>query len=207
MAAPKIDPVAVAAEPVKTVPAHEDKTAEFTPDARVEAGVQHIDEYSPERAMALMRRHIEMAEEVRANGGGRWEMPPTHRHIIPNGAGRTHRVTRLGTMADPRRRDAILRQRFVLEQMGWSLAPKGTRNSLYLTDGDQGVYMLIAEVAGLELDKFERETKRKLRERRFSRKLNALPEDLQAVGMKGISFDRVDVTQGRTSVDEFRRMK
>ncbi len=207
MAAPKNETPTTAPDPVKVLPAHEDKTAAFTPDAHVEAGVQYIDEYSPERAMALMRRHIAMAEEVRQNGGGRWEMPPTHRHIVANGAGRTHRVTRLGTMADPRRRDAILRQRFVLEQMGWSVAPKGTRNSLYLTDGDQGVYMLIAEVAGIELDNFERETKLKLRERRFSRKLNALPEDLQAAGMKGVSFDRVDVTQGRTSVDEFRRMK
>ena len=207
MAAPKIDPAAVVAEPVKTVPAHEDKTAEFTSDARVEAVVQHIDEYSPERAMALMRRHIAMSEEVRQNGGGRWETPPTHRHIVLNGAGRTHRATRLGTMADPRRRDAILRKQAVLELMGWSIAPKGTRNSLYLTDGDQGVYMIIAEVAALELDAYEQETKRKLRERRFSRKLNALPEDLQAAGMKGVTFDRVDITQGRTSVSEFRRMK
>lgn len=205
MAAPKIDTAAApAADPVKVAPPREDKTADFTPDSHIEAGVQYIDEYSPERAMALMRQHIAMAEEVRKNGGGRWEMPSTHRHILPNGANKTHRVTRLGTMADPRRRDAILRQRFVLEQMGWSIAPKGTRNSLYLTDGDQGVYMLIAEVAGLALDDFERETKRKLRERRFSRKLNALPEDLQSAGL---SFDRVDVTQGRTTVADFRRMK
>jgi hypothetical protein len=205
MGASRIDTVAApVAEPVKVAPSREDKTVDFTPDSHVEAGVQYIDEYSPERAMAMMSQHIAMAEDVRRNGGGRWEMPPTHRHIVPNGLNKTHRVTRLGTMSDPRRRDAILRQRFTLEQMGWSLAPSGTRNSLYLTDGDQGVYMLIAEVAGLIHDGFERETRRKLRERRFSRTLTSLPEDLQS---SGLSFDRVDVTQGRTSISDFKRMK
>ena len=208
MAAPKDD------GPTKTSPPREDKTTEpaastahITADSRVEGVAQHIDEYDPETAMRMMVAHLRMADDVRRNGGGRWEMPPTHRQIQPNGAGRTHRITRLGCMADVRQRDKILRQRFLLEQQGWRLAPQGTRNSLFIVDGDQGVYMILPESVGRIADEHERQTRAKIHQRRFSRSVNNLPEDLAAVGLRGVSFDRVDVSSGQTSIEGFRAMK
>lgn len=204
MAAPKDGPT-------KVVTPSEEKTAEptahITPDTRVESVAQYIDEYDPETAMRMMLAHIRMAEDVRRNGGGRWEMPSTHRHIQPNGPGKTHRITRLGCMADVKQRDKILRHRFILEQQGWKLAPPGTRNSLYIVDGDQGVYMILPETVGRIADEHERQTRDKLNRRRFSRSVDNLPEDLAAVGLKGVSFERVDVSSGQTSIEGFKAMK
>lgn len=166
----------------------------------VESVPQYIDEYSPEVAMRMMQAHIRMAQEVRKGGAGRWEVPHTHRHLAPP----AYRFVRLGTMSDVKRRDAILRQRFILEQMGWKVAPAGTRNSLYLTDGDQGVYLMIAEPAAQMLDEHERQTREEVRRRRFGKALGRLPEDLRNLGA-GIQVDSVDVQQGRMSINEFRK--
>lgn len=210
MAAPKIE-TKTPDEPVKVVPVNEEKrpdpTAHITPETVVESVAQFIDEFDPATALQLMQQHIRMSEEVRRNGGGRWEMPTSHRHIQPNGPGRTHRLTRLGCMADVRQRDKILRQQFLLEQQGWKLAPKGTRNSLYIIDGDQGVYMIIAEMVGRVQDEFERKTRDEINKRRFSRSVGNLPEDIAAAGIKNVAFERVDVSQGRSSIEDFRRMK
>lgn len=205
MAAPKDGPT-------KVVTPSEEKTAEpvattSPADLHVESVPQHIDEFDPETALRMMVAHIRMSEDVRRNGGGRWEMPSTHRHIQPNGPGKTHRITRLGCMADAKQRDKILRQRFILEQQGWKLAPPGTRNSLYIVDGDQGVYMILPESVGRIADDHERQTRDKLNRRRFSRSVDNLPEDLAAVGLKGVSFDRVDVSSGQTSIEGFKRMR
>lgn len=205
MAAPKDGPT-------KVVTPSEEKTTEpvtstSPADLRVESVPQHIDEFDPETAMRMMIAHIRMADDIRRNGGGRWEMPSTHRHIQPNGPGKTHRITRLGCMADVKQRDKILRHRFILEQQGWKLAPPGTRNSLYIVDGDQGVYMILPEAVGRVADEHERQTRDKLSRRRFSRSVDNLPEDLAAVGLKGVSFDRVDVSSGQTSIEGFKAMR
>lgn len=166
----------------------------------IESVPQYIDEYPPDVAMRMMRAHIQMAQEVRKGGTGRWEVPPTHRQLAPP----AYRFCRLGTMSDAKRRDAILRQRFILEQMGWKLAPAGTRNSLYLTDGDQGVYLCIAEPAGKVLDEHERQTREEVKRRRFGKALGRLPEDLRGLGA-GMQVESVDVQQGRMSIDDFRK--
>jgi hypothetical protein len=178
------------------------------PETHVESVPQYIDEYSPDVAMRMMRSHLAMSEEVRRNGGGRWEVPHTHRHMVARGDdGRpAYRFTRLGTMSDVRRRDAVLRQQAILELMGWKLAPKGTRNSLFLADGELGVYMCIAEVVGKELDAHEKKTRDQVRQRRFGKSLNRLPEDLQSLG-SSMRVEGVDVQQGTMSVDEFRRSR
>lgn len=179
----------------------EDKTTEPA-SMHIESVPQYIDEYDPETAMRMMRAHIAMTEDLRRNGAGRWELPPTHRQLAPP----AYRFTRLGTMSDVKRRDAILRQRFILEQFGWKVAPKGTRNSLYLSDGDQGVYMCIAEVAGKELDAHEKKTRDEIRRRRFGKGLNKLPEDLAQLGAN-MRVESVDVKQGQVSAEEFRKMR
>lgn len=203
--------------PTKTVTPSESKTTEpavtpsatagITADSRVESVAQYVDEFDPATAMSMMLAHLRMADDVRRNGGGRWEMPSTHRHIQPNGAGRTHRITRLGCMADVRAREKILRHRFILEQQGWRLAPPGTRNSLFIVDGDQGVYMILPEQVGRVADEHEAATRKKLLARRFSRSVNSLPEDIAAAGISGVSFDRVDVSTGQTSVEGFKAMR
>jgi hypothetical protein len=187
---------------VKAIESKDAKTTEPVGGVHVESVRQYLDEYSPEEALQMMRSHIAMSEDVRKKGVGRWELPPSHRHLSPP----AYRFTRLGTMADVKRRDALLRQKFVLEQYGWKQAPRGTRNSLFLQDGDQGVYMCIAEVAALEQDAHEKKSRDEMRRRRFGKGVNRLPEDLQQLGMS-MRVESVDVSQGRTSVDEFRKMR
>ncbi len=198
-----IEPVAVEVKAPDTAKA-EDKTAEYGPDTRVESVAQYIDEYDPETAMRMMQAHIRMADDLRRGGVGKWELPPTHRHLAPP----AYRFSRLGTMSDVKQRDKILRQKFIAEQMGWKQAPRGTRNSLYLTDGDQGVYMCIAEIVGRQHDEHKKKTLDEINRRRFSRSVNRLPEDLQQSGVsRSTTIERVDVSHGTASIDDFRKMR
>lgn len=187
----------------------EPTSASFGVDTQVDSVAQYLDEYPPEQALAMMRKHIELSAELRKMGAGRWEVPPRYRQMTEHGSdGRPrYRFVRLGCMADVRRRDAILRSRFVLEQMGWKLAPSGTRNTLYLGDGDQGVYMCLPEIAGKEHDAQERKSRAEIRSRRFSRGLNRLPDDLKEIGAGNMRVESVDIRQGSVSADEFRKMR
>ena len=179
------------------------------PSTVVESVAQYVDEYDAATAMRMMQQHITMSEELRTLGRGRWEVPPKYAHMTTLLAtGRmSFRFIRLGTMSNVTRRDAILRHRFICEQMGWKLAPSGTRNSLYLTDGDQGIYMCIAESAGLMLDEHEHKTRMEIRARRFSKSLKELPEDLSKLGSRDVSIESLDVSRGATSVGEFNKRR
>lgn len=205
MAAPKVNE-AVTLEAVKTVPAAEAKTSE---PMVIESVAQYIDEFDPATAMRMMQQHLAMSDELRRLGAGRWEVPGKYRHMVapgPNGRP-AYRFIRLGTMSDPKRRDAILRQRAICELMGWKLAPSGTRNALYLTDGDQGVYMCLPEAAGQAHDEHERKTRMEIRQRRFSKSIKALPEDMAKLGSKHVSIESLDVSRGSMSVGDFNKSR
>ena len=161
----------------------------------IESAPQHLDEYAPDVAMRMMRAHVALCEEVRKAGRGTWTTPIAH--IKPP----EYRFCRLGTMADVKRRDEILRRRFILEQQGWRLAPAGTFNSLFAVDGAEGVYMVIAEPAAQVLDEFERQTRRDLASRRLGLQ-NSTPTDLQGLP-RGVHIESVDVTSATMTVAEF----
>lgn len=172
-------------------------TAPSSAELHIESAPQHLDEYSPDVAIRMMRAHVQACEEVRKAGRGTWTPPSTHPHIKPP----EYRFCRLGTMADPKRRDEILRRRFILEQQGWRLAPAGTYNTLWAVDGAEGVYMCIAEPAGQALDEFERQTRRALASRRLGLQ-NSTPTDLQGLP-RGVHIESVDVSSATMTISEF----
>lgn len=179
-----------------TTPAPSSATATTTSaELHIESAPQFMDEYSPDVAMRMMKAHVALCEEVRKAGRGTWTTPIAH--IKPP----EYRFCRLGTMADVKRRDAILRQRFILEQQGWRLAPAGTFNPLWAVDGAEGVYMVIAEPAAQVLDEFERQTRRDLASRRLGLQ-NSTPTDLQGLP-RGVHIESVNVSSATMTISEF----
>jgi len=178
-------------------------------ETQVESVAQYVDEFDEATAMRMMKSHLQMAAALRKGGAGRWEVPEKYRHMVAKGAdGRTaYRFVRLGTLSDLRSRDAILRNAALLEAMGWKKAPASTRNALYLTDSELGVYYCIAEAVGKVLDEHEHLTRMQVRQRRFGKSAKGLTEDMAGIGGEGMAIERLDVEQRTMSLGEFAKMR
>lgn len=205
MAAPKIETKAFA-EPVASATSKaEEKRVEPTssmgPGTVVESVAQYMDEFSAEEAVARMEAYVTMHAHILRGGVGEWFLPATHRHLNP----KEFRFTRLGCFADLKQRDRILRQRFVLEEMGWKTCPPGTHNKLFQLDLDAGVYMMIPMPAWRIQEATEKKARMEVRKRRFSRAVDRLPEDMQ--GMRNMNVTKLDVQHGTMSLQDFRKLE
>lgn len=172
-------------------------TATTSEGIRIEQPAQYLDEYSPDVAMRMMRDYLAQQRELRTMAGGRWILPPTHRHLETGWV-----FVRLGARTDVARVHVIeMRRRQLLEQ-GWLDAPRGTRNTLYMAEGDHGVYMCIARPAWEAREEWDRE----LRKRQSDRRLSKQGADLQTLmgdARIPMGIESVDIQRGTTNVREF----
>lgn len=199
MAAPKTSSP-VEAEPVRTVTPSEDRTAEFTPDARVESVTQYLDEMSDAEAMAKMRAFVSQQKDLREMGRGQWYPPHTHPHIKPP----EYRCVRLGALTDVKKKAHIEAQLYILIAQGWKKCPPGMRYGPCPLEGDHGVYVYIPEPAARVRDDYERECRKAIDARRLGKE----SEDLADLARtSGISIEDIRAKSGQTSVREFLRKR
>jgi hypothetical protein len=172
-------------------------TATTAEGIRIEQPAQFLDEYSPDVAMRMMRDYLAQQRDLKSMAGGRWILPSTHRHLESGFV-----FIRLGSRTDVARVHVIEMRRRQLIEQGWLDAPRGTRNSLFMGEGDHGVYMCIARPAWEAREEWERELRKKQSERRLGKQ----GSDLQALmgdARLPIGIESVDIQRGTSSVREF----
>lgn len=172
-------------------------TATTSEGIRIEQPAQYLDEYPPEVAMRMMEAYLRQQRDLKEMSGGRWILPPTHRHMESGWV-----FIRLGARTDVSRIQVLEMRRAQLKEQGWMDAPRGTRNSLFVMEGDHGVYMCIPRPAWEARDEWERALRKKQSERRLGKQgsdLQSLIGDQRLpIGIESITVDR-----GTSSVKDF----
>jgi len=192
MSTPKID-IAITADPT---PTRATESAGFSFDGRVESVAQYADELSFEEAQTLMRQHIAQQRDIARQGRGTWFPPRTHPHIKKP----EYRIVRLGSMTDVQRKNAVLTNLQVMLAQGWRRCPPGMRHSLFPLEGDNGVYVYIAEPLALEHDDHVRELRKAVEARRLGKESEDLAELART---QGIVIEDVRATPRQSTVREF----
>ena len=172
------------------------ESANVTPEnVRVEMPAQYLDELSDADAMAKMKAYIAEQHVLTQMGVKRLVLPEAHRHLE-----QTHAFVRVGSKANPKWASVGEAMRYTLREQGWRDAPPGTFDRIYGAEGIMGVYMMIPKQAEALRDEYDRAVRRKLSERRLSRKSS----DLDALSRAaGVQIEAVDVQRGSQSYDDF----
>lgn len=172
-------------------------TATTSDGIRIEQPTQFLDEYPADVAMRMMSDYLRQQRDLKSMAGGRWILPNTHKHMESGWV-----FIRLGARTDLARVQVVEMRRQQLREQGWMDAPKGTRNSLFLMEGDHGVYMCIPRPAWEARDEWERELRKKQSERRLGKQGSDL-QSLIADSRIPVGVEDVRVERGTSSVREF----